>query len=88
MSKILDTNDLLEAAAVLPDALRELHARNIEAAVGLLASALAEHLNVRLREVSDQGSGFGGLCATFEPSSTGQPCPEVLHDGDPGGDWE
>jgi hypothetical protein len=89
MSKILDTNNLLDAASELDDPeLEALLRSGVENAVNLLALALAKKFGIELRDVSDQGSAFGGLCATFKPAFAGQECPEAIDSGDPDGDWE
>ena len=60
----------------------------MEAAATKLAQSLANHLNIRMTHPGAwEGEAFGGLCANFGPSTPGQLCPEVIDNGDPGGDW-
>ena len=87
MSKILDVNDLLDAAStVLTDEQFEKHSARLELAMQKLADAFAKKLKVQCTDVSYQG-GFGGLCATFGPSHDGQECPPEIDEGDSSGDW-
>jgi hypothetical protein len=85
--KILDVNDLLEAAQELPNEIFESLEAALEQATKDLAQALADHHGITLHDVSNQ-PGFGGLCATFRPAHEGQPCPPDIDSGDPSGDWE
>lgn len=85
--KILDVNNMLDAAHDSGMPAVNAHTESVEAAASLLAAQLAQHLGIAF-ETARYEKGFGGLCACFGPAKEGQPCPEVIHDGDPGGDWE
>lgn len=88
MTKILDVNNLLDAGTeVLTDKQFAAHLRRLERATEKLAGALAKKLQLECSDVSYQ-QGMGGLCAAFHPTFDGQECPSVIHDGDPGGDFD
>lgn len=90
--KILDVNNMLDAAhdSQMEDV--EIFTAALEVAAQALAQALAEHLGIETgTENSPKATyqqGFGGLCAFFGSANEGQPCPDVIDQGDPGGDWE
>lgn len=88
MSKILDVNNMLDAASdsKMPDL--ESHINALEYAATNLAHALAKHLRVRLKEDATYQQGFAGLCASFGPAKKNQKCPPVLDEHDEGGEWE
>jgi hypothetical protein len=88
MAKILNLNDLLEAAAVLPESERQKLVELAQATVSVIAHRIADVLDVVCIDVSYQGSALGGLCASFSMKYDLQECPAELHDGDPAGDWE
>ena len=87
MSKILTIEEMLEAAAASGLPGQAQHAARLEAAAQRLADALARHLHIRAGDATYE-PGFGGLAAAFYPERDGQPCPPVIHAGDPSGDWE
>jgi hypothetical protein len=90
--KILNIDDMLEAAhdSKMPDF--KTHQMAIEGAATSLAYALARHLKIRVGSQAEwEGKHFGGTCAGFKRSDAGPedfPCPAVIHEGDPDGDWE
>lgn len=86
MSKILDVNDLCEAAHDVPGS--EELINEVEAAATKLAAAIAKHYMIQAGPAEHQGSAFGGLVASFWPSFEGQHCPACIDDGDPDGEWE
>jgi len=87
MAKILNTDDLLEAASAdLPNF--DAHCDAIVAAVAALAADLAKHYDIEVGETTWEGKDFAGLCAAFYPANPGQECPEMIEEGDEGGDWE
>ena len=89
MSKILSIDDLLEAACEshMPDL--PSYVAEMEDTATKLAQALAAHLGIRLAYPANwEGKEYGGVCASFGPAFAGQPCPKVIDNGDPGGDWE
>lgn len=85
--KILNIDDMLEAAnqSIMPDLYR--HVEAVEKASSDLAEALAKHLKICSSDATWEGKEFGGTCATFWPSKKSQKCPQVIDDGDPSGDW-
>ena len=85
--KILSIDNMLEAAqdSNLPDL--DAATQEIETAATNLAERLAKHLDINAG-AADYERGFGGCCATFSAKTPDQPCPKVIEDGDPGGDWE
>lgn len=87
MSKILNINDILEAVidAKLPSC--DLRRRQLEWLTQSIANDLAAAFNIEAGPASWRGNDFGGLCADFVPKFLGQPCPKVIEDGDPEGDW-
>lgn len=88
MSKILNTDDMLEAASEcnLPE--YDAFVMKFELLATELAEALAKHLNIRTIGADWEGKAFAGLCAAFYPKTKKQPCPEVIDQGDEGGEWE
>jgi len=88
MSKILNIDDMLEAAQKSNMPNYDSHVRNLEFVATRLARALAKHLKITCNTADWQGKEFGGIAAPFKPSFKGQKCPKVIHEGDPGGDWE
>ena len=88
MSKILSIDDMLEAAVKSEMPGTSHYVRDIEQAATRLAYALADHLSIELEcEANWEAKDLGGTCASFGPEHKGQPCPEVIHEGDEGGDW-
>jgi len=87
MSKILDINNMLDAAAdcELPELNRLL--LSLEKEVDSLGDALAAHFDIVYRGSSYE-QGFGGMCGSFHPRHVNQECPDVIRTGDPGGDWD
>lgn len=88
MAKILSIDDMLEAAnrSSLPS--YDQHLDALEKAATALAQALADQYGIRIGETTWEGKEFGGLCASFYPRHAEQDCPNVIDEGDPGGDWE
>lgn len=92
MAKILNTDDLLEIATdpnegkSIPGT--EDAVQGVIDAVDLLAQKLADHYGINKGETTWEGKAFAGLCACFSPKTPDQPCPEPIHEGDPGGDWD
>lgn len=88
MAKILNTDDVMEAVTVdnIPgcDELMQ----TVEEALDLLADKVAAHYGIVKGETTWEGKAFGGLCTSFYAKTEGQPCPEQIEEGDPGGDWE
>lgn len=85
--KILSTDDMLAAAEDSKMPNLDAHVEAVETASDNLATALAAHLGIT-KGLTDYERGFGGTCGCFGPATPGQPCPEVIHGGDPSGDWE
>ena len=85
--KILDVNNMLDAASDSDMPELEVHRVALEQAATALAQALAKHLHIAVGEDAVYEQGFGGLCAAFKPAYDGQDCPPEIDDGDPGGDW-
>ena len=79
---------MLEAAQRSEMPRFEEHADRLELAASELASALASHLGILAGGASWEGEAFGGLLVAFGTKIKGQACPEVIHDGDPDGEWE
>ncbi|MPR10154.1 hypothetical protein [Microvirga tunisiensis] len=81
-----DVDSMLEAAqdAKLPSF--EHHVVVVEGAANILAATIAEALGVVQTGATFQ-AGFGGTCAAFWPKTAKQPCPPVLRECDPSGDW-
>jgi hypothetical protein len=86
VSKILDVNELCDAAHDVPGS--EDLINDIEAAVQRLADAVAKHYMIEAGPAEHQGSALAGLCVPFWPSFDGQHCPACIDDGDPNGEWE
>ena len=84
--KILDVNNMLDAA-IESDMPFEHHVAALEQATTLFAEALAAHLGINSKAATYE-YGFGGLCACFYPKTADQECPDVIDEGDKGGDWE
>lgn len=92
MAKVLNTDDLLEIASGINDGnpipgTEEAYQGVIDA-VDTLAEALAKHFDIVKGETDFEGKAFAGLCTCFSPKTPDQPCPEPIHEGDPGGDWD
>jgi hypothetical protein len=85
---ILPIDDMLEAARELKLRGYNDHVKALEDAADLLGKALAEHLDINFDYANWEGKEYGGLCGTFYPKNPEQPCPQVIRDGDKGGDWE
>lgn len=88
MAKILNTDDVLEAVTKdnIPET--EILVQTMVEALDMLAAKVAAHYGIEKGETTWEGKAFGGLCASFYPKTADQPCPEMIDDGDPGGDWE
>ena len=88
MTKILDANDLCDAvaASTLDEDTKHALIGSLEASVAQVAHVLANHYGIR-SEHAEYEAGFGGLCVNFRPAHDGQECPDVIDDGDVGGDW-
>ncbi len=54
--------------------------------VAHVAKVLADHYGIISEHTKYEG-GFGGLCVNFRPAYEGQECPDVIDEGDEGGDW-
>ncbi len=87
MTKILDINNMLDAAENSKLPRFKEHLAALEAVAALLANDLAQHLDI-VTEPGGYEQGCGGLCCNFYAKHEGQPCPEVIDEGDVGGDWE
>ena len=87
MTKILNVNNICDAItqSQMPGATK--HIRALEKAATAAAKALADHYGIVSGEGDYQG-GFGGLCVNFKPAHEGQECPDVIEEGDEGGEWE
>jgi hypothetical protein len=87
MAKILDVNNICDALtnANVPGA--DVLIANLEAATDTAAWALASHLRIDHEDAAYE-QGFGGLCVIFRPRCEGDPCPDVIDEGDLDGDWE
>jgi hypothetical protein len=83
--KLLPLDDILAAAqdAGVPG-VEELIAQ-AEAVAENAANALAQHLGIKCRNTEFWD---GKLYTTFLASHPGQECPDAIHAGDPGGEWE
>lgn len=83
--KLLSLEETLSAAqdAGVPG-IEELVSQ-VESLTAQVASALAQHLNIRSRNTAFWD---GKIYTTFLPSQPGQECPALIHNGDPSGDWE
>lgn len=89
MSKLLNVDDMLEAArdAKLPT--YNLRRRQIEAVAQFLGDDLAEFLDIAIAGKAEWQSGdFVGLFVSFGPKFKSQPCPSVIDENDPEGEWE
>jgi hypothetical protein len=86
--KILAIDDMLEAAHETDMPGYDEHIQRIEAAANGLSKALAAHLGIGSGPATFEGKALGGTCATFFPLTPDQPCPEMIDEGDEGGDWE
>lgn len=86
--KILSIDDMLEAASECELPSYTQHVAAIEEAATLLALALADHLKIGAAAATWEGKALSGTCAPFYPLKESDPCPEVIDEGDPGGDWE
>ena len=87
MGHYIDASALIEIAKDTNVPGRDEAIGEITAAMEKLGNLVAEHLDVKLEEVMDEGVAFGGLCANFGPSEAGQACPEALKEHDPSSDW-
>ncbi len=88
MSKILGTNEILNAVVEsgVPDA--DLIVKGMEDHLQAVAESLAAHLGIRIKCPADwAGMEFDGLCVSFGPRHKDQACPGVIDDGDSSGDW-
>ena len=85
--KILDINNMLDAAEESDMPNVEVHVQAMEEAADFLGKALAAHLKIKYGTATYE-QGFGGLCASFSPAKKKQKCPPVIDEGDPGGDWD
>ena len=88
MSKILNIDDMLEAARELQIPDYDARVEQAEAAAGAIGASIATALGIHFEPATWEGKAFGGLCMTFRPAIEGQACPEVIDQGDPSGDWE
>ncbi|WP_316188836.1 hypothetical protein [Bradyrhizobium sp. SZCCHNS1054] len=88
MTKILNVNDLCDAivGSTLDDATQRALIDELQTSVARAAKALADHYGV-ISEHAEYEAGCGGLCVNFRPAYEGQECPEVIDEGDEGGDW-
>ncbi|GLR90899.1 hypothetical protein [Bradyrhizobium iriomotense] len=88
MTKILNVNDLCDAisGSTLDDATQGILIVTLATSVAIAAKVLADHYGV-ISEHAEYESGFGGLCVNFRPAYDGQECPDVIDEGDEGGDW-
>lgn len=82
MAKQLNLDELLECAQTLnlPDS--DEWQTQLEALGTLMASKIAEALDVEAGEATFQGTGFAGTCAPFYPKFAGQECPSPLDEYD------
>lgn len=87
MAKILNIDDMLEAAEQSNMPEFRAHADRLEDAASELALALAKHLKIEAGPAEWMGIGLAGLAATFNPTSEGQECPELIDECDPSGEW-
>lgn len=93
MAKILNVNDMLDAAAelerqgLIANAKRLAVVReNMDAAASALAEFLAEERGLRFGPATYE-EGAGGLCANFYVGPDGKTC-DTIGEGDPGGNWD
>ncbi|PDT64275.1 hypothetical protein CO683_39150 [Bradyrhizobium ottawaense] len=88
MTKILNVNDLCDAiaASTLDDVTQRALIDALETSVAHVAKVLAGHYGT-ISEHAEYEGGFGGLCVNFRPACEGQECPDVIDEGDEGGDW-
>jgi len=85
VSKILNIDQMLNAAedAGLPSF--QLRTRQAEMVAESLGRDLAEFLDIKAGRAE---WAFGILAVDFDPKYRSQECPLVIHKGDPGGDWD
>ena len=88
MSKQLSIDDMLEAARDSNLPLRDQFTDMAVSFADLLGEALARHLNIDVGCASADEKAFGGVLVPFWPKDFGDPCPDVIHEGDKSGDWE
>lgn len=86
MTKLLNIDDIIKAAAESGVANLDDLKADFERAGAALAQALAEKLGVVSWNPS--WADDTGFLAAFGPAHPGQPCPEVIDVGDSDGDWE
>ncbi|MCP3463070.1 hypothetical protein [Bradyrhizobium sp. CCGUVB23] len=88
MTKILDVNDLCDTivGSTLDVATQRALIGAVEASVSRAAKVLADHYGI-VSDHAEYQNGFGGLCVNFRPAYEGQECPDVIDQGDEGGDW-
>lgn len=87
--KLLNINDMLEAARDSKMPNFDGHKMALEGAADCLANQLAAHLKInKRRSATWREKAFGGLLAAFAPKRQRQKCPKVIEEGDPEGDWE
>ncbi|MBH5373437.1 hypothetical protein [Bradyrhizobium glycinis] len=88
MTKILNVNELCDAiaASTLDDDTQRALIDALETSVAHVAKVLADHYGI-ISEHAEYEGGFGGLCVNFRPAYEGQECPDVIDEGDEGGDW-
>ncbi len=88
MSMILTIDNMLEAAQDCEHPDYEKLVAMMEEAASKLAHALADHLGIVVKfEATWEGSALEGICASFGPKEEGDPCPDVIRQGDEGGEW-
>jgi hypothetical protein len=88
MSVQLKLDEMTEALRICEHPLAAELTAMAEALGTLLSGALAAHLDIIGGEATDQGSGFAGICAPFQPKWRGQPFPEAFEGFDNDSEWE
>ena len=84
MSHYLNASEVAEACVLLElEDEREL----LEAAVNVVALAIAQKLDITCDIKANTQAGFGGLCAGFSASKEGDSVPDAIKHFDPGSDW-
>jgi hypothetical protein len=88
MAKQLKIDEILQAMSDCGHPDYEAWKANIESAATLAGRALARHFRIGSGGGTFEGMGFAGLCVPFFELAGGQACPRVIHEQDPGGDWD
>jgi hypothetical protein len=83
MAKQLTIDEMLSVLKEIDHRSYEHHKEAIEAIGSLMAIDIARALHVTTGPATFQGVALAGTCAPFEPSHSGQVCPDPLSKYDP-----